>query len=287
MEPAAQCFEDRDGGIGWTVDDRPGRVLEAFFAGYDRAFILPDEKEDLAGFQACLGLNGCKLPFAPWPVRELVMIGQDQPGGPVLAGANFLATLIGGRIAVALNYAYVEPAARGRGLLRRVLGAVEQASRAALDRMSAPVTLFIEQNDPLRLSAEHYAADSAFSGIDQVDRLAVWARMGAKLVDLDYVQPPLSAGQQADGALVYAALRHDGPGLPGDFLAAHLTSFFGISVLKGIDPVTSREAAAQIDAVRQAGTVRLLPMEPAIAALRQDPPPADGSLIALARRLSA
>lgn len=35
--------------------------------------------------------------------------------------------------------------------------------------------MFIEQNDPLRLSDSEYAADSAHAGIDQVDRLAVKA----------------------------------------------------------------------------------------------------------------
>ena len=40
-----------------TSEDPSSPVLKAFYAGYDRAFVLPDEREDLDGFIDCLQLN--------------------------------------------------------------------------------------------------------------------------------------------------------------------------------------------------------------------------------------
>ena len=47
-----------DAGLDIATSDRgDDSIFEAFFAGYDRAFILPNEKEDAEGFRACLALN--------------------------------------------------------------------------------------------------------------------------------------------------------------------------------------------------------------------------------------
>lgn len=37
-----------------TTDSGEGPVFEQFFEGYDRAFVLPDEKEDREGLATCL-----------------------------------------------------------------------------------------------------------------------------------------------------------------------------------------------------------------------------------------
>lgn len=266
-------------------DDRPDSALLApFFEGYDRAFVLPDEKETLEGFRACLALNDMAFPFAAWPMRELVLVARDGPDAPRLGGANLFASLIAGRVAVALNYVYVDAGHRGRGLLRLMIDATVAAARAYLGAPGAPVTLFIEQNDPLRMSRESYAEDSAYSGLDQIDRLGIWGRAGARLVDIDYVQPALSAGQAEDHSLAYAALRHDGDFVAGPFLAAHLTGFFGISVLKGRDPAAVPTARRQIESAAARERVALLPLLPLAGRLKAGPRPAGAdSLVALAR----
>ncbi len=63
--------------------------------------------------------------------------------------------------------------------------AVRLLSIIALDlyREGTAPAIFIEQNDPLRLTAAEYAADTAHSGIDQVDLLAIWSRVGAEVLD--------------------------------------------------------------------------------------------------------
>lgn len=268
------------GGIGVTAsDDAASPVLPRFFEGYDRAFVLPDEREELDGFVACLALNASHRHAYGRTHSELVAVFEDA-AGVLLGGANFLATAIdrGSGLppaAVALNYVYVEEAARGRGMLRLILGAVRRLALIALGLAPdgpAPA-IFIEQNDPLRLTAEEYAADTAHSGTDQVDRLAIWARVGTRIVDFPYVQPALSAAQQADDGLIYAAVDYPGDAVDAGLLHDHLESFFGISVRKGADEEAGGVAAAQLAELAMRGApVALLAMEPALRWLRAGRP---------------
>ena len=263
-------------------------VLRRFFEGYDRAFILPDEREEFDGFVQCLALNTTHRNAYGRRHCEVAMAFEDADG-MLLGGANFLAaTTAGGNAAtVALNYVYVEAAARGRGLLRRILADVRRTALTVLDldpNGPQPV-LFIEQNDPLRLSAQAYAADSAHSGLDQIDRLAIWARIGARVVDFPYIQPALSPDQQPDDGLIYAAIDYPGDAVPAALLHDHLQSFFGISVLKGEAEAPGGPAASQLAALAaRAGPVPLLPMPPALARLTAVPRPDFNSFRDLARK---
>lgn len=265
----------RDGIRVTASDDPTSPVLTRFFAGYDRCFILPDEREDMAGFEACLALNATHRNAYGRTHAELVVIFEDREGR-LLGGANFLATAIAREenqptSSIALNYVYVEEAARGRGLLRVILATVQDLGLIALGldgKMPVPA-IFIEQNDPLRLTAKEYAADTAHSGTDQIDRLAIWARMGARVVDFAYVQPALSPDHQPDDGLIYAAVNFPHDEISAGFLHDHLESYFGISVLKGQGENLRGIAAYQVAALStRQDHVKLLAMEPALAWLR-------------------
>jgi GNAT superfamily N-acetyltransferase len=250
-------------------------LLERFFAGYDRAFVLPDEREELDGFRACLALN----PAAGERTHaELVMVASDSRDGQLLGGANFLATrmpAIAGHppVAVALNYLFVDQAVRGRGLSRRLLQAMARLANRAVAGGGGDgwPAIFIEQNDPLLLSEAESARDTARSGTDQVERLRIWDRLGARIVDFPYVQPALSARQSADDGLAYAAVDFPLPALSPAYLRAHLHSFFGISVLKGRDPGADPDAGAQLELLqamaRDGLEIALLPMGGALERL--------------------
>jgi GNAT superfamily N-acetyltransferase len=280
------------GGVRVTSTDDPASpVLDRFFEGYDRAFILPDEREDLEGFRACLALNRTHRHVFGRTHSEQVAVLEDEAGRR-LGGVNFLATAIGNganaQAAVALNYVYVEEAARGRGVLRQCLTAVRMLARTALGLSSAGPSpaLFVELNDPLRLTPEAYAQDTEHAGVDQVDRLAIWARMGARIIDFPYVQPALSEDQQPDESLIYATIDVPGAAIDPGLLHDHLESFFGISVLKGRvespDGAGGRQLAALDD---RADPVPLLEMAPALEWLRTGRPTDDfDSFRDLARR---
>ncbi|RYD45761.1 MAG: GNAT family N-acetyltransferase, partial [Verrucomicrobiaceae bacterium] len=234
-----------EGGLVANATEHPDSpILLSFFEGYDRAFVLPNEREELDGFRRCLEINEAMRTRFGRIHKELVMTLEDESTGEILGGANFLATRIDNSpenhpsIAVALNYLFVDSTVRGRGLSRRLLEAVATlAGRAVGDpgHTHRPA-IFIEQNDPLQLSDEEYAADSAHAGIDQIDRLAIWARLGARLVDFPYIQPPLSETQESDDNLTYAVLGFQPDQMDAGYFRNHLESFFGISVFKGKDP---------------------------------------------------
>jgi GNAT superfamily N-acetyltransferase len=283
-----------DGLLVEGTEDPSSPVLTSFFAGYDRAFVLPDEREELDGFRECLIANrGAPLRFGRRH-RELVLTLRDGTGGPVLGGANFLATTMGSRagepdVSVALNYLYVDQQARGRGLARKLVAAVARLAQRAADRPEDGMpAIFIEQNDPFRLTAEEYAADTAHSGTDQIDRLAIWARLGARAVDFPYVQPALSETQASDDGLIYAALAFPGDTVSAAFLHDHLESFFGVSVLKGGDPHNDAAAGPQLAGLsrmtRDGQGVALIDLLAALGRIERGKPlPAAASMLEFAK----
>lgn len=235
-----------------------GAVLDSFFAGYDQSFVLPNEKEELDGFRECLALNfgeeHARLAAKFGPFREIVLIAEGGSGSSV-GGANFICYPLAADsrqvLALNLNYIYVVPSQRGKGYLRVLLGIVEAVVRALFDRSQgaeAPAVLaFLELNDPLRLDAEAYALDSKHAGIDQLQRVGVWARMGARILDYSYAQPPLSEDQGPDEGLLYAVIGAAQPTLSACVVREHLARFFGISVLKGADASKDETASRQLD----------------------------------------
>lgn len=267
-------------GLVASATERPDSpILERFFAGYDKAFVLPDEREELDGFRVCLALNPTCRHWFSRRHTELAMIMTDGMQGPVLGGANFLATAMPDLpghppVAMALNYIYVDEQARGRGLSRRLLDAAATlANRAVADGAGTSPAIFIEQNDPLLMSPGEYATDTARSGVDQVDRLRIWERLGARIVDFPYVQPALSASQAHDDSLAYAVLGFPLARMSARYLHDHLESFFAISVLKAArtpdaDPVAGGQLRCLRAMAADGEDIALLPMHGALERLR-------------------
>ncbi len=269
-----------------TTTSPASPVLREFYEAYDRAFTLPNEKEGLAGFAECLGLNHgdayATLAARFGGFREYVAVIMAPQTGEPIGGVNFIAfslahlkTAQAPFLSVNLNYVFINAQARNRGYFRGVMPDFPEVACALFARSNAPgalradtasigrrVYVFIEQNDPIRMSREDYLRDTEASGLDQVSRIGIWGGLGAKIVDFPYVQPPLSAKQGADHNLIYAVLGVEGSTLEASILKAHLERFFGISVLKGRDPMSDPTAAAQFSALdrlcRDNTDVRLL-----------------------------
>jgi GNAT superfamily N-acetyltransferase len=253
-------------GLQFQVTDRSDDgVLDAFYPAYDAAFVLDSEKERVEGFHDCLALNSGPTHQALrdqyGPFRELVLVARDAPTGPVLGGANFLVVQLPAersaavRHTINLNYLFVEPNQRGRGLSLRIMQA---CFRLASDLARSwhggsggtDGLAFLEVNDPFRLTPQQYRIDSDHSGIDQVARLAYWARAGAAILDLAYVQPALSADQVDDDTLALALIGSRDNALPARTVCQHLERFFAISVLKGEPIESSPSAAVQLARLR-------------------------------------
>lgn len=267
-------------------------LLREFYAAYDNAFVLTNEKESFEGFVDCLNLNSgedyARLFQVFGSFREYILILRDLRTNNCVGGANFIAFPLpspagaaGHILSLNLNYIFVAPAERGRGIFRRLLtdfpGIAFQLFKqtnastmpGAWAGMSAPlaVYMFIEQNDPYRMTREDYELDTKYTGLDQRARIAIWARRGAKIVDFAYAQPALTADQEPDHNLVYAVLGCPQPSLDAALMRGHLERFFGISVLKGRDPYDDKTARGQLEALKgmeNAGrSVPLLSLPPA------------------------
>jgi hypothetical protein len=254
--------------VSTSADDG---VLDDFYADYDKAFVLPSEKEGYEGFVRCLGLNGAGT-YEGLATRfgafcEYVLTVSDVVTGARIGGANLIAypispnaALADAILAINLNYVFINAASRGRGYFSRLIHdlplAVHKFLRAthsaelptswSTARGAPPIFMFIEQNDPLRMPAEDYARDTELTGLDQLARIGIWARLGAKIIDFAYVQPALSSTQSADANLVLAVLGASGDALSACLLRQHLLRFFAISVLKGGNPLTDPTAGPQL-----------------------------------------
>jgi hypothetical protein len=236
----------------FTAITADGGVFARFFKGYDKAFVLPNEKEDEAGFARCFALNfGAayeRLSQLYGAYSEVCLVAHD--GDVEIGGANFIAMPVDAHtVSANLNYIYINQNARGRGALSRLVAGVSD-TMGALYPGRLRRLMFIEQNDPFRMSAEDYQRDTEFTGLDQFDRLRIWARRGARVVDMAYAQPPLSAEQGADDTLVYSVMGAGADHLDACVLEAHLTRFFGVSVLKGADIGDNPVASSQIARLR-------------------------------------
>ncbi|MFN3312115.1 MAG: hypothetical protein ACK46Q_01435 [Hyphomonas sp.] len=247
-----------DGGIvAHYITRADDPLLPHFYAAYDAAFILPDEKEDLAGFQACFALNEGEqyeaLSRLYGAYREIAILLTEGERGPVLGAANFIVFLGDGTDpSMSLSYIFVDPAQRRRGLFSLLMQLMQQE---AVDSVRWPPgnvphpLIFFETNDPVKMSPEDYALDSSHAGLDQIDRLKIWERRGARLIDFAYHQPPLSAHQSAETQLLLGVLGADAADLSACRLLAHLRRFFGVTVLKGQRPDDNPVAAPQLAAL--------------------------------------
>ncbi|MBU1334782.1 MAG: hypothetical protein KJ944_16995 [Alphaproteobacteria bacterium] len=231
------------------------RVFDQFFEAYDKAFVLPDEKEERSGFEAALGLNRGETYqrlsrlFAPF--REVCLTVHD--GKQFVGGANFFATISGAAdgepvLTSNLNYIFIEQGMRGKGYLKRIIVAIQVLIPPLFkaDRPLATGLMFVEQNDPFRLTLEQYRLDTEVSGLDQFERLSIWGRAGARIVDHAYVQPPLSKDQEADDTLALSVIGASGVSISACVLRDHLERFFAISVLKGAEELDEGSALIQL-----------------------------------------
>lgn len=253
-DPLCVSFTDRA--------DSP--LLTTFYEGYDQAFVLPDEKEPIEGFRRCLELNHAPdygpLAARYGAYREIVFTAAERETDAPIGGGNFVVfshaspsqTSAPPYRTIHLSYVYVRPEQRGRGYLDRLIGVIDGLATEALPLTAGvPSFIFIEQNDPLKMSAAAYAKDTAQTGLDQVERIGLWARRGARVLDLDYVQPPLSPQHAADSTLALCVLRPDLETIDTCIVCRHLQAFFAISVLKGDDPGRHAVARDQIAALDQ------------------------------------
>lgn len=256
------------GALHVDLTTRPySRLVDTFCREYKSAFVFPRERETRSGLRLCLSLNGAagEAVHARFgPSRECVALLRDA-GGTVAGGMNFICfpmNDLGCTMTVHTTYVFVAPAWRGRGLLRRVYQTIEDFARAYGRQCGMPddmAILFVgEQKDPLRMTLADYRAAAEVYGVDAFDRLAMWGQLGARMLLLRYVQPPLRPGGLPDASLFLRAMFREelsrsvanttARDVDPRVLREHLRRFFGVSVAKGLyDPDCLPEVRRQMD----------------------------------------
>jgi hypothetical protein len=167
-----------------ATTDPHSPILETFYAGYDEAFVLPNEKEEYDGFVTCLALNSSeaypRLVQRYGSFREVVLIVREPAGGEPVGGANFIAFPLDFErnvLSINLNYIFIGPGQRRRGHFKRLVASIGEAAAAFFEPAAAhlPQLVFVEQNDPIQMSPEDYARHP-HAGIDQMQRIRLWRR---------------------------------------------------------------------------------------------------------------
>jgi GNAT superfamily N-acetyltransferase len=159
-------------------------LLAAFRAGYARTFAGDEAESDDAWEARILGRP------PPQPVMRIVVVLAPADGHEHVIGGAAVEYYRASGCAL-LTYLYVDDAGghRRRGLGRR-LGSAAREACAGLGPMHA---LLAEAEWPAHLPQPQFTPDDVARA---QARLGFFARIGARAIDVDYVQPALGPGRQ-------------------------------------------------------------------------------------------
>jgi len=189
-------------------------LLAGFVALYEETFNDPSEREDPAQWPP--RLYG-ELP-APQPRMHLLVAVDDATAGRPLGGIAF-EYYRDSRCGL-LTYLVTDPAHRRRGLARRLVDrAVDLLHRDAQAEGAVLRAVFAETEDPGQVDARGTA-------MPPHTRLAVLARLGARRIDIPYVQPRLAGGSGPCRHLLLLAFHPDTPQIAGATVRDFLHEFY-------------------------------------------------------------
>jgi hypothetical protein len=237
-------------------------AFEKFYAIYAELFPLADEREPPEAFHEIAHLNNradMQARFGPW--REFVTAIRERNGGPLLGGNIFGVTTSPAHIAFGCQasiqgiYLFLIPEARGQGAVADAPPYMQSQALAAFGfdagKGRLPPLVFLEVNNPMRMTAAEIERDTASSGFNPYQRYAFWKRNGFAPLDFHYVQPPLRQDASAVRYLDLFCTAGAADAIPAELIAAHLNAFISISVLKG------HAASGNADFVRMTRELKL------------------------------
>ena len=241
----------------------PGETesFASFYRIYADAFPLSDEREPPEAFVEIAALNSradVQARFGPW--REIVagmrLPDSTAPVGGVIFGVTTspFHVAFGCRSSIQNIYIFVEPAARGRGATAQANDYMEGRALAAFGFDAGagriPPLVFLEVNNPTRMSSAEIDDDTARSGIDPYRRYMFWKRRGFAPLDMHYVQPALRSDASPVRYLDLFCTSGVADAVPAELIIAHLSAFISISVLKGQAAATSPEFVRMSEELR-------------------------------------
>lgn len=242
---------------GEIIDIRGHRAqyrcaFESFVQLYRRTFTDPTEAEDPAGWEERLDREF----DPPEPTTHLLVAGRNLAGPDcqLWGGLVFEHYRLSG--CGLMTYVAIDPKYRGRGLAKTLTRtAIQKLHEAAKTQGKILRMVFGEAEDPRKVDAQQ-------SAIDPSMRLKVLAALGAKWVDIPYVQPKLLGGSGRCQSLLLLAFDWQGaPSLRADGAAVvdFLREFY--QCLEMPRPDEDAEFAAMIRAVGSELVLKELPVE--------------------------
>ena len=179
--------------------DRP-ELLNAFTALYLSTFTDPSEREDPGQWAERLRRS---YP-APQP-RTHVLVARQADGSAATAvlGGLVFEYYSASRCGL-LTYLVVDPAQRRRGLARCLVNAATDILNQDARQQGASLRgLFAEADDPAQVAADSTAMPPR-------ERMTAFMRLGARWIDIPYVQPTLVGGSGRCRHLLLLAFAHNG-----------------------------------------------------------------------------
>jgi len=201
-------------------------LLDGFVALYDAAFTDPSEREDPIEWSRRLWQVE---PHSP-STRLITAVESGSPIPRVIGGLMF-EYYQSSRCGL-LTYLVVELERRRRGIGRELVDrATATLHEIAASNEAVMEGVFAETEDPSKVIR-------AAGQIDPFDRLRVFSSLGARWVDIPYIQPALAPGGVPCRHLLLVALPlHPGQTLPYHIRGASLLSFLAdVYACLGVEP---------------------------------------------------
>jgi ribosomal protein S18 acetylase RimI-like enzyme len=230
------------------IDRSRSPLLQDFYALYEKAFSLAEEREPLSGFETVLAFNQhAQVQAGFGPFYEAITIVRDYK--TVIAAANYTImsyrspqrARIGFDGSCQLNFICVDKTVRGVGLARALLNHVDTriSDVVSSETAAAAPRVFItcEQNNPARMTQKQIETDAAAALIDPLERTRWWSKLEFSRLDFPYEQPPLSVQHQPCAYIdYYVRIPNEDMGSRRSFqtrpLLEHLRRFFFVCVGK-------------------------------------------------------
>ena len=171
-------------------------LKKAYKEVYEVAFPIKEERESLD-----VWLNNLKGKNSAVDIVIVIAGDQLDTQNPVLKAIS-VAYYYNQQDAGLLAYNAVAPQFQGQGLGRTMVDARKMALlELAKSKGKTLGGVFIECNDPAKITPEEDVMDPAV-------RIKMFEKWGAKMLPIDYVQPPLETGGEKCDALKLLAYPH-------------------------------------------------------------------------------
>lgn len=184
-------------------------LFEEMYALYERSFLDDSEREPKRVWVEALGEDQRNYRL------EFVLAHENER----VAGAVAFEYYPDSRCGL-ITFVFVDPLHRRRGLARSLL---KEAEKRLLEASQGGTRfIFAEAEDPARVEKMQIR-----SSIDPSVRLAILHRLGARIIPIPYVQPPLAPGKRPGEHLFLLLLwPRNSPEIPRAALEEFLLDFY-------------------------------------------------------------